>query len=363
MAALDCSLAAEDNRTSERRTEAILPRRSGKLKTKRWIVAGLAASAVAAIGAYSASSMTPSVGARPGAAAGWGSRSTLPDPCSNPAALQGVNPAQSRTLCLTARADTKKVPSGSGQPAIAVYGLGGNDQIFARNGPADIHGGAGYDKAWVLDEKYDTWDKSTERVYDRSGRRIQSVRTVSQPTPFVPPAVPTRDVLPLDPSVRCEGSTDGSFRIRFSTEPTLRAWNTIPNKVEFQNVAYAAGLDWWDATNKGWYRKTTNPWRWDETYDRDWGNFNGNFWRTYDTLARSSVWLFTIPSDAPGYYRVRVAYHWYAAQQSYGGLTMDVPDYDWEQWVPTHYDLSNDKTAAYPKDKYCVFGVDPAAGP
>lgn len=366
MAALDRSHAVEQNQPSPQRgrTETtILPRRSGKLKAARWVVAGLAASAIVAVGAYGASPKTPSVGARPSSAADWGSRSTLPDPCSNPAALQGVNPEQSRTLCLTAGADTKKVPGGSGHPAIAVYGLGGNDRISATNGPADIHGGAGYDKAWVLDEKYDTWSKDTERVYDKSGRRIQSLRTVNASTQFVPPQVPPREVRPLDPSVRCEGSADGSFRIRFSTEPTLRAWNTIPGKVEFQNVAYAAGLDWWDASRNGWYRKTTNPWQWDETYDRDWGNFHGNFWRTYDTLVHSSVWIFTIPADEPGYYRVRVAYHWYAAEQSYQGQTVDVADYDWEQFVPTHYDLSNDKTSRYPKDKYCAFGVDPAAGP
>jgi len=328
--------------------------------------------------------MTPSVGAQLGSAAAWGSRPTPPDPCSNPAALQGVNPEQSRTLCLTAGADTKKVPGGSGHPAIAVYGLGGNDRISATSGPADIHGGAGYDQAWVLDERYDTWGPDTERVYDKSGRRIQSLRKVNASTQFVPPQVPPREVHPFDPSVRCEtGSSDGTFRIRFSTEPWLRAFNTIPGKVEFQKVAYAAGLDRWDATRNGWYRlgngttssywdATRNawaplqngntPWYWDETYDRDWRT-SPDFWRTYDTLVRSSVWLFRIAASDAGYYRVRLAYHWYPAEQSYQGQTVDFPGYDWEQFAPTHYDLSNDKTSRYPKDTYCAFGVDPAAGP
>jgi hypothetical protein len=273
-----------------------------------------------------------------------------------------VSADQSRTICLTAGNDRKTVPGGSGHPAFQVYGLAGNDQISATRGPANIHGGPGLDKAWVLDEKYDTWGADTERVYDKDGRRIQAAHQTTQ-TPFVPPARPPRDVRPLDPSVRCEGSSDGSFRIRFSTEPTLRAWNTIPGKVEFQDVAYAAGLDFWDSTRNGWFRKKTNPWQWDETYDRDWGYFHGNFWRSYDTLARSSVWLFTIPADEPGYYRVRVAYHWYATEQTYQGQTVDVPDYDYELFVPTHYDMSNDKTARYNKDTYCAFGVDPAAGP
>jgi hypothetical protein len=275
-----------------------------------------------------------------------------------------VSSERSRTICLTGRDDRNSVPGGTGHPAIAVYGLAGKDQILATKGPADIYGGPGFDKAWVLDERYDKWGPDTERVYDKNGRRIASLRTVAQARPFVPPKVPPRDVRPLDPSVRCEGGgANGSFRIRFSTEPTLRAWNTIPGKVEFQKVSYAAGLDRWDATRNAWFRRQTLPWKWDETYDRDWAAFPGNFWRTYDTLGRASLWLFNVPANQPGYYRVRVAYHWYAARQSYQGQTVDFPEYDWEQWVPTHYDLSNDKTAGHKKDSYCAFGADPGAGP
>ena len=34
----------------------------------------------------------------------------------------------------------------------------------------------------------------------------------------------------------------------------------------------------------------------DETYDRDWPRTQDD-WRTYDTLVRSSVWLFRIPGN------------------------------------------------------------------
>jgi hypothetical protein len=42
---------------------------------------------------------------------------------------------------------------------------------------------------------------------------------------------------------------------------------------------------------------------------------------------------------------------------------MHIPDYLTEEWVTTHFGLSNDKTAGNPKDKYCAFGVDPQGGP
>jgi hypothetical protein len=270
-------------------------------------------------------------------------------------------------MCLTAGPDNATVPGGTSQRAIAVYGLGGDDQIHATNGGANIHGGDGYDTAYVLTEGKAKWDSYTERVIDKSGRQIQPKRAAAAPTQFVPPKKPPRDVVPLDVSVRCEQFSDGTFKIRWSTPPTVRAFNTIQGKVEFQDVAYAAGLDWWNGTRKGWFRIDNTSWRWDETYDSDWPPFPGNYWRYYDTLKPASLFIFTLkPTDThyTGYYRVRVSYHWYAAEQGpYNGQTVDVPDYDYEQWVPTHYDQSNNATAGYPKDKYCAFGVDQSAGP
>ena len=150
--------------------------------------------------------------------------------------------------------------------------------------------------------------------------------------------------------------------VRFADEPSLRAFNTIPEKVEFQKVAYRVGLDIWVADRSIWHRLHTSTWRWDETYDVDFRRFPGNFWRSFATLERIFT-RFNIPAGEPGYYRLRVAYFWYGATQSYGGTTMHIPDYLTEEWVTTHFGLSNDKTAGNPKDKYCAFGVDPQGGP
>jgi len=364
------------------------PHRRGKRPIARWVVAGLAVSAVTAMGAYGAAPNSPSAGAGPRSTKDCGTRPALPDPCKNLAALKTVTLDESRTICLTKGADTKTVPGGKNHSAIAVFGLGGNDLIKATNGAADIHGGTGKDTAYIGTERYTTWGSDTERVYDKSGRRIQSAASASAPTPFVPPKEPGRDVFPYDPGVRCAaGYDDGSYQIRFTTIPTLRAFNAIAGTVEFQKVAFAAAIYQWDATRKDWIQRggagsfvsywnpaegwtplesTSTPWYWDETYDRDWTTFpSHNFWRTYDTAAPASVWLFHIPASNPGYYRVKLAFHWYGAQQKSRttGQTVAVPDYDWEQWVPFHDDHSNNQTAGYPKDSYCAFGVDPSGGP
>jgi len=257
------------------------------------------------------------------------------------------------------------VPGGSGHPAIAVYGLAGADRIVARSGAADIHSGTGRDKAVILSERYDKWYSDTERVYNVNGRRVASADAAqATTTQFDPSKVPLNDVRRTVPDVKCGVYTDGVWYIRFADLPELRAFNTIASKVEFQDVAFTSRLYKWDPATSRWLFSVATSWYWDETYDVDWPTFPGNFFRTFDTLEHPIV-RFRVTPDQPGYYRVAVAYHWYPAVQSYGGKTVNVPAYDPRpEWVLYHFgDYSNVATANYHADRYCAFGVDPAAGP
>src|SRR5262249_28136242 len=146
-------------------------------------------------------------------------------------------------------------------------------------------------------------------------------------------------------------------------------FDSIPGKVEFQKVAYSVGLYKWDPTVAKFVQAAQpSPWLWDETYDRDWPTFSvsGNFWRSFTTSLPTQP-SFTIPAADVGYYRLKVAYYWYAHRQSYKGQVTDVPSFSIFEWVKHQYPgdegLTNVATANYPADSYCVFGVDPAAGP
>jgi hypothetical protein len=295
----------------------------------------------------------------------WGNPGPAPNPCENPAALAGVSPERSRVVCGTAGPDRRlTVPGGKGDPAIAVYGLGGSDRIRAKNGPADIHSGPGQDTAVVLSERYDKWGSDTERVYGIDGRRIASANAApSPPIQFDPSKVPLSDVRTRLPDVKCGGYDDGSWYVRFADEPLLRAFNTIPGKVEFQQVAFRARLYKWDAGASRWAPYTTTVWYWDETYDVDWAPFFGNFWRRFDTLERRFV-RFLLGKDQPGYYRVAVAYYWYPTQAHFQAKAVNVPAFaPRAEWVRYHFgDYSNESTAQYHADRYCAFGV-PKAGP
>lgn len=326
------------------------------LKTRWWVAVALALSAGAAGAAYGhAAGPSATEGGR---ATSGGGPPAVPNPCSRPPS--GTPVQQSRTLCGTGGKNVLTVPGGSG---IAAWSLGGNDKIYARSGPAHIYGGPGKDQAVVRSAADATWGKDTEIVHDIYGRKLSSPRTLHGPvTDFDPSKVPLIQVRRKFTSARCGQNTDGSWYVRLEGEPSLRAFNSIPVKVEFQKVAYRAGLDIWQADTRIWHRLSTSSWRWDETYDIDFTPFPGNFWRTFDTLQRVFT-RFTIPATEPGYYRVRVDYFWYGTTQSYKGTTMRIPDYSIAEWVTTHFGLSNDKTAGYPKDKYCAFGVDPTGGP
>jgi hypothetical protein len=329
------------------------------VKTSWWVALALTLSAGAAGGAY-AHATEPSAIEGGRATSGWGNPNPVPNPCSSPAEIGGTPVQQSRTMCGTARQNVMKVPGGS---AIAAWSLGGNDRIYAKSGPADIHGGPGVDRAVVRSAREDQWGPDTEIVYDVNGRRLKQLRTPNGPvTDFDPSKVPLSEVRRTLTSARCWYVTGGDWYVRFADEPNLRAFNTIPGKVEFQKVAYRVGLYIWVADRNVWQRLRTKSWRWDETYDVDFPRFPGNFWRTFDTLERVFT-RFNIPVGEPGYYRLGVAYYWYGTTQSYGGTTMRIPDYLKDEWVTTHFGLSNDKTARYSKDRYCAFGVDPQAGP
>jgi hypothetical protein len=328
------------------------------LKPQWWVALALIVSAGAAAGAY-AHSTEPSAVHSGRVAAAWGNPDPTPNPCSRPDATSGTPVQQSRTMCGTAGKNVMKVPGGS---AIAAWGLGGNDKIYAKRGPAHIYGGAGYDRAVVRSAREDQWGPDTETVYDVNGRRLKPARTLQEPTDFDPSKVPLIEVRRKYTSARCGQANGGGWYVRLADEPYLRAFDTIPDKVEFQKVAYSVGLDIWVAERTIWHRVRTTRWLWDETYDVDFRPFPGNFWRSFDTLDRRFT-RFNIAVGEPGYYRLRVAYYWYGTTQSYGSKTMRIPDYLKDEWVTTHFGLSNDKTARYPKDTYCTFGVDPQGGP
>ena len=331
------------------------------LKPRWWVGLALILSACAATAAAYAHASGPSVVKSGLAASGWGTPDRVPNPCSRPAGASGKSVQQSRTMCGTARKNVLNVPGGAG---IAAWSLGGNDKIYAKKGPAHIYGGPGKDRAVVRSARDDQWGPDTEIVHDINGRRLKpKPRTLQGPvTDFDPSKVRLIEVRRKYTSARCGQADDGSWYVRFADEPNLRAFNSIARKVEFQKVAYRVGLDIWVADQNIWHRLRTSNWRWDETYDIDFRPFPGNFWRTFDTLERVFT-RFTIPASETGYYRLRVAYYWYGTTQSYGGKTMRIPDYLKDEWVTTHFGLSNDKTARYPKDKYCAFGVDPQGGP
>jgi hypothetical protein len=329
------------------------------LKPQWWVALALIVSAVAAAGAY-ADSTEPSAVQRARAATAWGTPDPSPNPCSQPAATSGIPVQQSRTICGTAGKNVLKVP---GDSAPAVYGLAGNDKIYAKSGPAHIYGGSGNDRAVVSSAREDQWGPDTETVHDINGRPLKLARLAQgTTTDFDPSKVKLIEVRRKYTSARCGNRDGGGWYVRLADEPNLRAFNTIPGKVEFQKVAYRVGLDIWDANKGVWHRVSTTHWRWDETYDVDFPKFPGNFWRTFDTLERVFT-RYDIAADKPGYYRLRVAYYWYGTTQSYETTTVRIPNYLKDEWVTTHFGLSNDKTANYPKDAYCTFGVDPGAGP
>ena len=260
--------------------------------------------------------------------------------------------------------DVLNVPSDA---AITVYGLSGNDKIVAK-GPVNLYGGAGKDRADVKDNRRASCWADTEQVYDARGRRVscgraQYSRAAQGPTDFDPSQVPITEVRPRPPSVKCGTYTTGNWFVRLADEPLLRAFNAIPGKVEFQKVAYAAALLKWDAAQRIWVPYRDPVWLWDETHDRDWPYLDLDYWRHFDTLGRIEA-SFTLTPTEPGYYRTMVAYHWYPAVQSYGGREVNVPEFDVAPtYVFDHFGLSNDRTAGYPKDRYCAFGVDPQGGP
>lgn len=327
------------------------------LKIRWWVALALTLSACAAAGAYAHT--TGPLAAKGGLAASDSDEpGRVPKSCSR--RTNGTPVGQSRTMCGTARNNKMTVPGGAG---IAAWSLGGNDKIYAKKGPVHIYGGSGKDQAVVLSAAKATWGKDTEIVHDVYGRPLTQVRTMNGPvTDFDPSKVPLGEVRRKFTSARCGQNGDSSWYIRLADEPSLRAFNSIPVKVEFQNVAYKVGLDIWVADRSVWQRLRTSAWLWDETYDTDFRPFPGNFWRRFDTLQR---WFrrFTIPADQPGYYRLKVYYFWYGTTQSYKETTMRIPDYQTDEWVTTHFGLSNDKTARYAKDEYCALGVDPGGGP
>jgi hypothetical protein len=330
----------------------------GNPKPRSWLALALAVSAAAAVGA-DASPTDPSLVQRGGAILAWGSPGPAPNnPCRRPSTVRRVE--ESRTKCGSPRGDVITAPS---QMAVTVYGLAGGDTISAK-GPVHIYGGPGQDRANVRDQRYASWGPDTEKVYDVNGRRLSRARVLQgPPTDFDPSKVPLTDVRPRPPSVKCGTYTNGNWFVRFAEEPLLRAFNAIQGKIEFQKVAFAAALYKWDAGPGRWVIHDRPVWFWDETHDRDWPTLDLDFWRTFDTLERTKA-NFRITSGEPGYYRAAVAYHWYAAAQTYQGQTVNVPTFDVEaKFVLDHFGLSNDKTGRYLKDRYCAFGVDPEAGP
>jgi hypothetical protein len=336
---------------------------SGKPWTS-WGALLVALSALVAAGAHAA----PLGSQRGSTSPPWGQPGQPPSPCKHRATLKGIPKDQSRVLCGTSRSDKHlMVPGGPYHPAIAVYGLTGKDNILARSGAADIHGGPGKDRAVIHDQRTDHWSPDTERVYDLEGRRISSASSPSAgASDFDPSKVPLSQVRTRQPAAKCIHHTDGTWFIRFSDEPTVRAFNSIPTKVEFQKVAYSAGLYKWDPTVAKWVLvDPPGPWLWDETYDLDWTPFLGNFWRQFDTTERTFT-SFTIAGADTGYYRLKIAYYWYGTTQSYKGQTERIPDFSIFEWVKYFFGdvgLTNDKTAKFPTGRYCVFGVDPAGGP
>jgi hypothetical protein len=330
---------------------------AGNPKPRSWLVLALAVSAAAAVGA-DAGSTDPSLVRRGGAILTWGGPGPAPkNPCLLPSTVRRVE--ESRTKCGSRRGDVITAPS---QVAVTVYGLAGRDKISAR-GPVNIYGGPGQDRANVRDERYASWGPDTEKVYDLNGRPLSQRWALQGPTTdFDPSKVPLTEVRPTPPSVKCGKYTGGSWFVRFAEEPLLLAFNAIEGKIEFQKVAFAAALYKWDAGSGRWVVRDRPVWYWDETHDRDWRR-DLNFWRTFDTLERKKA-EFRITSGEPGYYRAAVAYHWYAAVQTYRGQTVNVPAYGVRSaWVVNHFERTNDRTARYPRDRYCVFDVDPAAGP
>jgi len=228
----------------------------------------------------------------------------------------------------------------------------------------NLYGGAGKDRADVKSARLASCWSDTEKVYDVYGRRVSCGRglygrALQGATDFDPSKVPITEVRPTPPSVKCGKYVTGNWFVRFAEEPLLRAFNAIQGKVEFQRVAYAGALLKWDAAQSTWVSYRSPVWLWDETHDRDWPA-DLDFWRSFDTLARTKITFILTPNE-PGYYRAMVAYRWYPVVHTYGGQDVSVPAFDVEaKFVFDHFGLSNDKTARFPKDRYCTFGVDPA---
>jgi hypothetical protein len=265
---------------------------------------------------------------------------------------------ESRTMCGKAGRDKLTVPTDA---AITVYGLGGNDTIIAK-GPVNIDGGSGNDRADVTSARLASCSADTEKVYDARNRRLKCRgQSFARATDVDPPKVDFPQVRPVAPSVRCGIYTNGTWYVRLAEEPLLRAFNTIPGKVEFQKVAIGVRLYKWDAAKATWASFRSPVWLWDDTHDLDWPR-DLNYWRTFDTLKRFKVSWNLTSSDA-GYYRVMIAYHWYPTVQSGLTATINVPAFDARYWVEDHFHFGNDKTTGFPKDRYCAFGVPADGGP
>jgi hypothetical protein len=187
-------------------------------------------------------------------------------------------------------------------PKTIVWAGAGNDTIHAKNGsPNEIQGGPDRDTG-THDSSVDTW------YSDAAPRTTSSVRQGAVDYPA------------LEPRVQCT-VVDGQRRLLFDRTPNMRAAD-VTSAVDWEYVAWAGVLTWWNASTQKWEYVAQTEWLWDRTYDKQVAAFPGNDWRRFtNNQERYSVWFY---ANQPGYFRVAVIYYHYGF-----GSTPPNRVYDW----------------------------------
>lgn len=269
----------------------------------------LAAGLLSALGVSltSGAAAPPTAPAAPGLLrhAGKQLRPPLPDGCGDVPNTNGRSNPQQDFLCGTQGND--RIWAGFND---VVRGRGGDDKIYARNGaPNDIHGGPGYDKAWI-DPLLDRGDGA--RWITAMLGRFRAAASTNVTPHGSPYNLPT---------VECDDDDDGSggrhILLLDLSAPRwhMAAFNANPGVVDWQYVAWTTWIYKYNAQTKTWPLYFQSDWLWDRTYDLpDYKKkvHPGNIWRSFTEGADDEeVERTPFEVHEPGFYTVRFSYFWY----------------------------------------------------
>ncbi|MDP9491185.1 MAG: hypothetical protein M3P42_03145, partial [Actinomycetota bacterium] len=203
------------------------------------------------------------------------------------------------------------------------YPLGGHDTVLARGGDDWIHddptnktsdmisGGSG-SKDWSRPDPCD----------DVSGVERPLQKRVKKTCPKTAKASVGRSdaidygTLAYQARVECQTSSTGSYLMRFSEEPMIRAVDTS-TKVDWQFVAWFPIVYQWNGTAWAQLPVSDPYWAWDWTVDAQDKGFDQirNYWRARikGRLIRVRTGIVNLQ---PGTYKMDIRYRWFKTARS-----------------------------------------------